>query len=132
MSAILCVCDVFALLSMSVSTAFNLVSLSALIFVANVWNIPVFFNCMENLRLGLMLMAVGMITVFAILLIVIYLSKLLIAIVNKVAPEEVVAKKTAPAASEPTVIDPNTLAAIKGAVNIVTGGKGKVMKVEKI
>jgi len=87
---------------------------------------------MENLRLGLMLMVVGMITVFAILLIVIYLSKLLIAIVNKVAPEEVVAKKTAPAASAPTVIDPNTLAAIKGAVNIVTGGKGKVMKVEKI
>ena len=87
---------------------------------------------MENLSLGLMLMAVGMITVFAILLIVIYLSKLLIAIVNKVAPEEVVAKKTAPATSAPTVIDPNTLAAIKGAVNIVTGGKGKVMKVEKI
>ena len=86
---------------------------------------------MENIGLGLMLMAVGMITVFAILLIVIYLSKLLIAIVNRVAPEEVVTKKIAPAAA-PTVIDPNTMAAIKGAVNIVTGGKGKVMKVEKI
>lgn len=87
---------------------------------------------MENLGLGLMLMVVGMITVFAILLIVINLSKLLIAIVNKVAPEEEVVKKTARTSSAPVVIDPNTMAAIKGAVNIVTGGKGKVMKVEKI
>lgn len=87
---------------------------------------------MENLSLGLMLMVVGMITVFAILLIVIYLSKLLIAIVNKVAPEEVVVKKATATASAPAVINPNTMAAIKGAVNIVTGGKGKVMKVEKI
>ncbi|MBR6589737.1 MAG: OadG family protein [Bacteroidaceae bacterium] len=87
---------------------------------------------MENLDLGLMLMAVGMITVFAILLIVIYLSKLLIAIVNKVAPEEVVVKKTAAASAAPAAIDPSTMAAIKGAVNIVTGGKGKVMKVERI
>lgn len=87
---------------------------------------------MENFDLGLMLMAVGMITVFAILLIVINLSKLLIAIVNKVAPEEVVVKKTAAAPAAPTVIDPSTMAAIKGAVNIVTGGKGKVMKVERI
>ena len=77
-----------------------------------------------------MLMVVGMITVFAILLIVIYLSQLLIAIVNKVAPEEVVVKKST--ATSSAVIDPNTMAAIKGAVNIVTGGKGKVMKVEKI
>lgn len=79
-----------------------------------------------------MLMVVGMITVFAILLIVIYLSQLLIAIVNKVAPEEAVVKKSTATASAPAVIDPSTMAAIKGAVNIVTGGKGKVMKVEKI
>ncbi len=87
---------------------------------------------MENLSLGLMLMAVGMITVFVILLIVINLSKLLIAIVNKVAPEEVVVKKVATAPAAPTVIDTATMAAIKGAVNIVTNGKGKVIKVEKI
>ena len=35
-----------------------------------------------------MLMVVGMATVFVILLIVIYLSKYLITVVNKVAPEE--------------------------------------------
>lgn len=44
---------------------------------------------MENLNLALLLMVVGMATVFAILLIVIYLGKLLIALVNKYAPEEV-------------------------------------------
>ena len=87
---------------------------------------------MENLSFGLMLMAVGMITVFTILLIIINLSKLLIAIVNKMASEEKIAKKVTVAATTSTVIDPNTMAAIKGAVNIVTSGKGKVMKVERI
>ena len=43
---------------------------------------------MENIELGLLLMVVGMVTVFVILLIVIWLSQLLISIVNKVAPEE--------------------------------------------
>ena len=80
-----------------------------------------------------MLMAVGMITVFIILLIVINLSKLLIVVVNKVAPEEVATKKIANSPKTTSaIIDQNTMAAIKGAVNIVTGGKGKVMTVEKI
>ena len=38
---------------------------------------------MENLETALLLMVVGMATVFAILLIVIYLGKLLISLVNK-------------------------------------------------
>ena len=42
---------------------------------------------MENLNIALLLMVVGMATVFAILLIVIYLGKCLIALVNKYAPE---------------------------------------------
>lgn len=50
---------------------------------------------MENIGVGLMLMVVGMATVFVILLIVIYLSKYLITVVNKVAPEET--PKKAPA-----------------------------------
>ena len=45
---------------------------------------------MGNLSIGLELMIVGMLTVFVILLIVIWGGKLLIAVVNKVAPEEVV------------------------------------------
>lgn len=49
---------------------------------------------MENIGVGLMLMVVGMATVFVILLIVIYLSKYLITVVNKVAPEEAPKKST--------------------------------------
>lgn len=43
---------------------------------------------MENIETGLLLMVVGMTTVFIILLIVINLGKGLIALVNKYAPEE--------------------------------------------
>lgn len=48
---------------------------------------------MENIGTGLMLMVVGMATVFVILLIVIWLSQFLIKVVNKIAPEEEVKKK---------------------------------------
>ncbi len=86
---------------------------------------------MENLETALLLMVVGMSTVFVILLIVIYLGKLLINLVNKYAPEEALpAKQTA--SSAPVVIPGNILAAITAAVNVVTHGKGKVTKVEKL
>jgi len=85
---------------------------------------------MENLNLALLLMVVGMATVFAILLIVIYLGKLLIALVNKYAPEEVAPAKQA--ANAPAAISGNIMAAINAAVTVVTQGKGKVAKVEKI
>ena len=83
---------------------------------------------MENLQTALLLMVVGMTTVFAILLIVIYLGKLLIYLVNKYAPEEVVPVKKA---AGPAPIPANILAAITAAVNVVTSNKGKVVKVEK-
>ncbi len=85
---------------------------------------------MENLGVGLELMIVGMLTVFIILLIIIYLGKWLIALVNKFAPEDVIEKKEL----SPTVIpvDAKTITIIQSAVNALTGGKGKVMKVEKI
>ncbi|WP_018665890.1 OadG family protein [Bacteroides gallinarum] len=85
---------------------------------------------MENLNLALLLMVVGMATVFAILLIVIYLGKGIIALVNKYAPEEVAPAKSA--ASGPAPIPANIMAAISAAVTVVTQGKGKVSKVEKI
>ena len=84
---------------------------------------------MENLNTALLLMVVGMATVFAILLIVIYLGKCLIALVNKYAPEEVVPAKAA--ANGPAPVPGNILAAISAAVTVVTQGKGKVAKVEK-
>ena len=48
---------------------------------------------MENIETAILLMVVGMATVFVILLIVIYLGKLLITLVNKYAPEEVIPAK---------------------------------------
>ena len=80
---------------------------------------------MENIGVGLMLMVVGMATVFVILLIVIYLSKYLITVVNKVAPEE--APKKAPAVA-PTA-DTGAMDDIKPASEIFTACKGQVIKI---
>lgn len=94
---------------------------------------------MENIETGLLLMAVGMMTVFAILLIVINLGKGLILLVNKYAPEEVVVKKAAPSrakAAAPVaaaaVMGGAETAAIVSAVSVLTAGQGKVVKIEKI
>lgn len=84
---------------------------------------------MENLEIALMLMVVGMATVFVILLIVIYLGKGLIAVVNKIAPEENPKKKTSMVT--PTA-DAGAMDAIKAAVDILTAGKGQVVKIEKL
>ena len=86
---------------------------------------------MENLETAFLLMVVGMATVFVILLIVIYLGKLLISLVNKYAPEEVVSVKQT-SSQAPVPIPGYILAAITAAVNVVTQGKGKVTKVEKL
>lgn len=82
---------------------------------------------MDNLIYALQLMGIGLGTVFVVLLLVIELGKALIAIVNKVAPEE---EKPQPKAAQ-TAVSPKVAAAIASAVNIITGGKGKVEKIEK-
>lgn len=93
---------------------------------------------MENLEIGLLLMVVGMTTVFAILLIVIYLGKALIVLVNKYIPEEIVVKKQVISqkvtgqTTSTTSITNQTTAAIVSAVSMVTAGQGKVIKIEKI
>ena len=88
---------------------------------------------MENLNTALLLMVVGMATVFAILLIVIYLGKGLIALVNKYAPDcETCIFSCYDFNGGPAAIPANVMAAISAAVTVVTQGKGKVAKVEKI
>lgn len=86
---------------------------------------------MENMDTGLMLMGIGMTTVFAILLIVIYLGKGLTILVNKYAPEEAV-KQPASVNATAHTIPGNTLAAIVSAISAATQGQGKVIKVEKL
>lgn len=85
---------------------------------------------MENIEMAFLLMVVGMATVFLILLIVIGLGKLLIVLVNKYAPEE--EQPVRKHATEPAPIPGNVMAAIAAAVYVVTQGKGKITKVEKI
>ncbi len=92
---------------------------------------------MENLELGLLLMSVGMATVFAILLIIIYLGKGLILLVNKYAPEETVVKKKHPTVSSAVTMPTDSLstqetAVIVSAVSMASHGLGKVTKIEKL
>lgn len=89
---------------------------------------------MENIETGLLLMAVGMTTVFAILLIVIYLGKGLIALVNKYAPEEVTNKimTSGSQATKSNTLSGQETAAIVSTVSLATRGLGKVIKIEKI
>lgn len=89
---------------------------------------------MENIETGLLLMIVGMTTVFAILMIVIYLGKGLIVLVNKYA-QIIVKKQTTPqrqTAAPAAGITNQATAAIVSAVSVMTGGKGKVVKIEKL
>ncbi len=86
---------------------------------------------MENLGIGLELMVVGMTTVFLILLIVIFGGKLLIQVVNRIAPEEVQkAKKTVAAQSGNA--DPTAVAVLSEVVKQLTQGKGHITSVKKI
>ncbi len=83
---------------------------------------------MENLIYALELMGIGMGTVFVVLILVIELGKLLILIVNKVAPED---EKPQVVKATTATVNANVAQAIAQAVNIITAGKGKVEKIEK-
>lgn len=83
-------------------------------------------SSMENLGLGFQLMGIGMVTVFIILLIVIYGSSLLIRLINRIAPEE------APKAKKDTSSAAAPMAVLEAAVAQLTGGKGHIVKVTKV
>ena len=81
------------------------------------------------MNIGITLMIVGMVTVFAVLLIIINLSKLLISVVNKVAPEKEAKSKVV---SQTPAIAADVMEVIRQTVSQVTGGRGKVVNVVKI
>jgi oxaloacetate decarboxylase gamma subunit len=92
------------------------------------------YIAMDNFELGLLLMVVGMTSVFAILLLVIGLGKSLIFLVNKYAPEEAVVHKAVrnmSASMGDNTLPGQATAAIVAAVSTLTGGNGKVTKIEK-
>ena len=81
-----------------------------------------------NVLEALKLMCIGLSTVFTVLLIIIFLGKLLVSLVNKFAEDE-----QKPIAKDlQKAIDPKVADAIALAVSNLTNGKGKVEKIEKI
>lgn len=86
---------------------------------------------MSEMGIAFQLLGVGMVTVFIILALVVILGDLIIRFVNKFMPEmeKVAVAKTTSTNSE---INPKKMAAIVSAVNKVTDGTGRVIKVEKL
>jgi oxaloacetate decarboxylase gamma subunit len=83
---------------------------------------------MTDFQTGLLLFSVGFPAVFLMLYSVILLGRGLILFVNKYASEDAAAKN--PPARTP--VSSGTVSAIVASVNAVTGGKGKVTRIEKI
>ncbi|MFC2100743.1 OadG family protein [Bacteroidota bacterium] len=81
----------------------------------------------DHYNLALMLLAVGMITVFVILSLVVVSGNILIRFINKFFPESI--KNQIIAGSD---FSNKKLAAIIGAIDIITSGKGKIQKIEKL
>lgn len=76
---------------------------------------------------ALLLMAIGMLTVFTVLLIIIFLGNLLIKTVNKFFPEE-----AKPVVQKVQAIDANVQEAIKKAIMAISGGKQSAQNIEKL
>ena len=83
---------------------------------------------MSNLGTGFLLMGVGMVTVFLILLIVIYGSQWLISIINRIAPEEGRPVRSSSGGSAGAV-PPEVRAVLEACVSEVTSGKGRITKI---
>ena len=91
----------------------------------------------ENLQEAFIILAVGMITVFAILSLVVFTGQILIRITNKYAPPQI-AKANVPiqpshqTSNNSNSINKKKLAAIIGTVDHLTHGKGRIEKIEKL
>lgn len=83
---------------------------------------------MVNLKLGFLLMIVGMATVFSILLLVIYGSRLLIVLMNSIAPEE----EKRPKGSDNAGVEGPVRSVLEAAVSQITGGKGRITRITRI
>lgn len=83
---------------------------------------------MENLSEALLLLLVGMTTVFCVLIIVIALGKGLILFVNKYIPEAVKEKQPSEINKRPTLAQ---ITAITKAIETITQGKGYIINIEK-
>ena len=84
----------------------------------------------EGFSIAFELLAVGMITVFTILALIVIFGNILTTLVNKYVPETMVFSKVVRSTPQ-HAIDPRKMAAIVSAVDIVTEGKAKVTSITK-
>lgn len=84
---------------------------------------------MDEIEKAIELMLIGLTVVFINLYLVVLIGKLIIKFVNRYIPE--IQESSVGTTSSPK-INTKKLAAITSAVNIVTLGKGRIRKVEKI
>ena len=84
----------------------------------------------EGFSMALMLLAVGMITVFTILALIVVVGNILISLVNKYIPESKISKVVRIAASG--AIDSRKMAAIVSAVDVISGGTANVTSITKV
>jgi oxaloacetate decarboxylase gamma subunit len=80
---------------------------------------------------ALVLLGIGMITVFFILFLVVSFGNIIIRVVNRFLPEQVVLSKTTTGGVK-TGIDNKIMAVLVATVNEITGGKGRISNVEKL
>ena len=87
----------------------------------------------QDFNTALLVLIVGMTTVFVILSLIVLSGKLLINIVNRFSPElsPTISQSSAAPAPPEAAVSPSVLAAILAAVETVTQGKGKVEKIDK-
>lgn len=81
---------------------------------------------MVNVSSGIQLMLIGMTTVFVILTIVIYGSRLLIAVINRLP------SKTTDKPQEDSGSDNSHISILEAAVSQITSGTGKIVKITEI
>ncbi len=90
----------------------------------------------QDLQTALIIMAVGMATVFVVLSMVVLTGRLLISLINRYAPP-LPQKQRIPSIADVPLKDgnqsnlsPQVLAALVATVEQVTGGRGRIEKVE--
>ncbi|MDO5523999.1 MAG: OadG family transporter subunit [Bacteroidia bacterium] len=86
---------------------------------------------MENLDEALSLLLVGMITVFIILSLVVFIGNMVVRFTNRFIPQESLAVKKDIVAGKTKPLSPAKIAAVIAAVEAVTGGRGKIEKIDK-
>ena len=88
----------------------------------------------NNIEMAFMLLAVGLSAVLLVLAIIVVFGKYLILAINKFSPDEINVEenKQKPQAAANFIIPSSTIEAITSAINTVSGGKSKIIRIEKL